>query len=160
MLKSKVGILILSAVIFSGNAFAFGDINSQEQKMRSLVNHCNDSIKKSLNSPILLDISFGSLGGVQKYCGSISDKTRKLITDRHNQHEKWESEFQDLFERLEAIPESQKHMLHANQLVKKIRNLTAVDKLSGRGTNTRLYTYRAMMNELNQLDSLLLSIDK
>ncbi|MTD29326.1 hypothetical protein [Erwinia sorbitola] len=163
MFIKKAGILILSTIIFSGSAFAsssFGGINSQEQKMRSLVTQCNDSIKKSLHSPVLLDISFGALGGVQKHCGSIADKTRKLITDRHNQHEKWEAEFQELLERFNAIPVSQQHKLHAAQLVKKIRVLTAVDKLAGRSTTSRIFVYRAMMKELDQLDSLLLSIDK
>jgi hypothetical protein len=163
MNKSKLAILMLGALVFSANSFA-GTISSKEQGMRNTVTKCISDIRMNAqNGPMggktILDVIYGSSGGAHKYCGSAASKTRSAITPGYNQQEKWEAEFQELYAEYTAIPKQDANKPNALNLIKKIRDLTSPNKLDGRHAQSKLYVYRAMMQEIDTLDALLPSIE-
>ncbi|CAM4029283.1 hypothetical protein [Serratia silvae] len=163
MNKSKLGILMLGALVFSANTFA-GTISSQEQNMRNTVTKCINDIQQSekagpIDGKTVLDVIYGTSEGAHKYCSSAADKTRSAITPGYNQQEQWDAEFLELFEEYGAIPKEDANKPYALNMLKKIRALAAPSKLDGRHAQSKLYVYRAMMQELDKLDALLPSIE-
>ncbi|QGU89818.1 hypothetical protein [Erwinia sorbitola] len=162
MLKIKTGILMLSAVVFSGSAFA--DINSNEKKLRQSVQQCisnihADSKITSPNLPKVTKIIYDVHGGVQKYCGSIANKTRKLITAEYDQVEAWQAEYRELSKEYLAIPISDRNKPYAKNIVRKLIILLAPEKLGSTGADSKLNIYRAILKEVDNLDALLIAID-
>lgn len=154
---------MLSTLMFSAATFA-GTISGQEQNMRNAVNKCIDDIQQSTpaentGGKTLLEVIYGSRGGAHKYCSSAANKTRSAITAKHNQQEKWEAEFSDLMAEYSAIPKEDMNKPNSVRILKKIRDLTSSNKLDGRHAQSKLYVYRAMMQELDKLDALLPSIE-
>jgi hypothetical protein len=160
MNKSKIGLLMLGALVFSANAFA--GISSQEQRMRNEVTKCISDIQQYGNDPRVkspLWVIYGTLGGAHKYCSSVAAKTRTAITPGYNQQEAWDAEWQDLFAEYSAIPKADANQPNAQKLLKKLRDLGATNKLDGRHAQSKLYVYRAMMSELDKLEAVLPSVE-
>lgn len=162
MFKIKAGILMLGAVVFSGSAFA--GINSNEKELRQSVLKCIHDIHgdSTITSPDLEKITtiiYSIHGGVKKYCGSVSDKTRKTISSVYEQQEGWDAEYKELYEEYMAIPIPERNKPHARTIMRKILALMAPDKLGGMNSSNKLNTYRAMLKEVDQLDAMLMAID-
>lgn len=119
MNKSKIGLLMLGALVFSANAFA--GISSQEQRMRNEVTKCISDIQQYGNDPRVkspLWVIYGTLGGAHKYCSSVAAKTRTAITPGYNQQEAWDAEWQDLFAEYSAIPKADANQPNTQKLLK------------------------------------------
>ena len=163
MRNTKLGIFMLGALVLSANSFA-GTINNREQSMRQTVTKCISDIQTNAkstprNGKSVLDVIYGTRGGAYKYCGSAAQRTRAAILPGHNQQEKWEADFQTLFAEYSAIPKQDANKPATLSMLRKIRDLTSTYKLDGRHAQSKLYVYRAMMQELDKLDALLPSIE-
>ncbi|MFI8417144.1 hypothetical protein ACQKDS_11940 [Serratia sp. NPDC078593] len=163
MNKNKIALLMLGAIIFSANTFA-GTISSKEQAMRNTVTKCISDIqqsqaKNSQGEKTILDVIYGYYGGAYKFCGSAAEKTRTAIAAGHDQQEKWEAEFQDLYSEYQSIPQEDKNKPNALNIMKKIRALMVPNKLDARHAQSKLVVYRTMMQEIDKLEALLPSIE-